>query len=87
MRQRVSPRYVQMLFEQEGTTFSQYVVGQRLVRAYRMLTSPLFADWSITSLAFDAGFGDLSYFNRAFRRCYGGTPSEIRADAIRRKDA
>jgi AraC-like DNA-binding protein len=87
MRQRVSPRYVQMLFEQEGITFSQYVIGQRLVRAYRMLTDPRFADRSITSLALDAGFGDVSYFNRAFRRCYGGTRSEIRADAIRRKDA
>jgi AraC-like DNA-binding protein len=87
MRQRVSPRYVQMLFEQEGITFSQYVIGQRLVRAYRMLTDPRFADRSITSLALDVGFGDLSYFNRAFRRRYGGTPSEIRADAIPRKDA
>jgi len=86
LRQRVSPRYVQMLFEQEGTTFSQYVIGQRLTRAYRMLTDPRFADRSITSVAFDAGFGDLSYFNRAFRRCYGGTPSEIRAEAARRAD-
>jgi len=86
MRQQVSPWYVQMLFEQEGTTFSQYVISQRLLRAHRMLTDPRFADRSITSLAFDAGFGDLSYFNRAFRRCYGGTPSEIRAAAIRRKD-
>src|SRR6516162_469107 len=83
-RQRVSPRYVQMLFEQEGTTFSQYVLGQRLVRAYRILTNPLFADRSITSVAFDAGFGDLSYFNRAFRRCYGATPSEVRIEARRR---
>jgi AraC-like DNA-binding protein len=24
------------------------------------------------------GFGDLSYFNRAFRRRYDATPSEIR---------
>ena len=87
MRQGVSPRYIQMLFEQEGTTFSQYVIGQRLARAHRILTDLRFADRSITSVAFDAGFGDLSYFNRAFRRCYGGTPSEIRADAIRRKDA
>jgi AraC-like DNA-binding protein len=86
-RQGVSSRYVQMLFEQEGTTFSQYVISQRLLRAHRMLTDSRFADRSITSLAFDAGFGDLSYFNRAFRRCYGGTPSEIRADAFRRKDA
>jgi AraC-like DNA-binding protein len=84
MRQRVSPRYVQMLFEQEGTTFSQYVISQRLVRTYRMLTNPLFADRSVTSVAFDAGFGDLSYFNRAFRRCYGATPSEVRGEAGRR---
>jgi AraC-like DNA-binding protein len=84
IRQGVSPRYVQMLFEQEGTTFSQYVIGQRLARAHRILTDPRFADQSITSVAFDAGFGDLSYFNRAFRRCYGGTPSEIRAEAGRR---
>jgi AraC-like DNA-binding protein len=87
MGQKVSPRYVQMLFEQEGTTFSQYVISQRLLRAHRILTDPRFADQSITSLAYDAGFGDLSYFNRAFRRRYGGTPSEIRAAAIRRKDA
>jgi AraC-like DNA-binding protein len=53
MRQQVSPRYVQMLFEQEGTTFSQYVIGQRLVRAHRMLTDPRFADRSITSVAFE----------------------------------
>jgi len=84
MRQRVSPRYVQMLFEQEGTTFSQYVIGERLVCAYRMLTNPLFADRSITSVAFDAGFGDLSYFSRAFRRCYGATPSEVRVEAGQR---
>jgi len=80
-RQGVSSRYVQMLFEQEGTTFSQYVTSQRLLRAHRMLTDPRFADRSITWLALHAGFGDLSYFNRAFRRCYGGTPSEVRADA------
>jgi AraC-like DNA-binding protein len=85
-RQRVSPRYVQMLFEQEGTTFSQYVISQRVARAYRMLTDPRFADRSITSVAFDAGFGDLSYFNRAFRRSYGGTPSEIRAEAAQRAE-
>lgn len=81
MRQGVSPRYVQILFEEQGTTFSQYVIGQRLARAYRLLTDPRFANRSITSVAFDVGFGDLTYFNRAFRRCYGGTPSEVRAGA------
>jgi AraC-like DNA-binding protein len=81
IRQGVSPRYVQILFEEEGTTFSQYVIGQRLARAYRLLTDARLANRSITSVAFDVGFGDLTYFNRAFRRCYGGTPSEVRAGA------
>ncbi|RUU46363.1 AraC family transcriptional regulator [Mesorhizobium sp. M6A.T.Ca.TU.002.02.2.1] len=36
------------------------------------------ADWTISSIAFEAGFGDLSYFHRAFRRLYGATPSDIR---------
>ena len=40
---------------------------------------PRFADRSITSVSFDAGFGDVSYFNRSFRRRFGATPSEIRA--------
>jgi AraC-like DNA-binding protein len=46
-----------------------------------MLTDPRFADRSIASVAFDARFGDVSYFNRSFRRRFGVTPSEIRAEA------
>jgi AraC-like DNA-binding protein len=41
-------------------------------------TDPAYADWTISAIAFDAGFGDLSYFNRAFRRHYGETPSAVR---------
>jgi AraC-like DNA-binding protein len=80
-RQRVTPRYVHKLFEDEGTTFTQFILRQRLDRAYRMLRDQRFAMHSITSIAFDAGFGDLSYFNRTFRRRYNATPSDIRNDA------
>jgi AraC-like DNA-binding protein len=78
-RHRVLPRYVQRLFESEGTTFTSYVLEQRLARAHRLLTDPRYADRKISTVAFDAGFGDLSYFNRAFRRRFGSTPSELRA--------
>jgi AraC-like DNA-binding protein len=78
-RQRISESYVRKLFESEGTSFSEWVLGERLIRAHRMLTDPRFAGHSITSVAFDAGFSDVSYFNRSFRRRFGATPSEIRA--------
>jgi AraC-like DNA-binding protein len=35
----------------------------------------------IAATAYDCGFGDVSYFNRMFRRSYGAAPSEIRAQA------
>jgi AraC-like DNA-binding protein len=77
--QGVSPRYIQKLFEQEGTTLSRFVLGQRLARVHRMLTDPRQADLTIAAIAYEAGFGDLSTFNREFRRHFGATPSDIRA--------
>ncbi len=77
----VTPRYVQMLFEAEGTTFSEFVRGRRLANAHRVLTDLRHADRSITDIAYGAGFGDLSHFNHAFRRLYGISPSDARAKA------
>ncbi len=79
----VTPRYVQMLFEAEGTTFSGFVREQRLARARRMLTDPRCADQTISAIAYSVGFGDLSHFNHAFRRRYGASPSEVRAEVRR----
>jgi AraC-like DNA-binding protein len=80
-RHRVTPRYVHKLFEAEGTTLSRYVLGRRLARVHRMLTDPRYAACAIGGVAYDAGFGDLSTFNREFRRRYGATPSDVRAGA------
>jgi AraC-like DNA-binding protein len=77
-RQSLSPRYVHMLLEAEGLTFSQFVLDQRLTRAYRMLKEPRLRLMTISTIAFSVGFGDLSYFNRSFRRRFGATPSELR---------
>jgi AraC-like DNA-binding protein len=84
-RQQVSDSYIRKLFRSEGTSFSQYVLTRRLVRARRMLTDRRWAGIGIASIAYDAGFGDLSYFNRAFKRCYGATPSEVR-DMVESED-
>src|SRR5207253_2132480 len=56
---------------------------QRLLSAWRMLTSPTHLHCTIGAIALEAGFSDLSYFNRSFRRRYGASPSEVRAGAAR----
>ena len=77
-RHRVTLRYLQKLFEADGASFSEFVLGSRLANAYRMLTNPLHSHRAISDIAYNVGFNDLSYFNRAFRRRYGSTPSEVR---------
>jgi AraC-like DNA-binding protein len=81
LRHGITPRYVSMLFDGDATTFSEFVLVQRLNRVYRMLTDPRFSDRTVSSLAFETGFGDLSYFNRSFRRLYGAAPSDVRANS------
>ena len=79
----ITPRYLQRLFEADGTTFSAFLLGQRLTRAYRMLCDPQFSDRPVGVIAYDVGFGDLSYFNRCFRRQYGVTPTGIKEAAAK----
>ena len=64
-----------------GTTFSEYVLEQRLALARRLLADPRQRREKIASVAFAAGFGDLSYFYRAFRRRYDELPTDVRARA------
>lgn len=81
LRHGVTPRYVQTLFQSEGRTFSSFVLDQRLARAHRLLSDPRYAHLTIGAVAFETGFGDLSYFHRTFRRLYGATPSDVRSNA------
>ncbi|MDY0872017.1 helix-turn-helix transcriptional regulator [Dongia rigui] len=77
-RHKVTPRYIQMLFADSGTTFTDFLRQQRLALAYRLLVDPAQATRNVADLAFAAGFNDLSHFNRVFRRRFGATPREIR---------
>jgi AraC-like DNA-binding protein len=81
LRHRCTARSVQRLFEQEGTTFTEYVLALRLARAHGLLSDASCRAEKISAVAFDCGFGDVSYFNRAFRRHYGSAPSDVRAQA------
>src|SRR3546814_20145541 len=70
----ISPRYVRRLFQEEGTNFSAYVLGQRLDRAHRLLLHPGATGRTVTAIAYACGLGDLSYFLLPFRRRFGLAP-------------
>jgi AraC-like DNA-binding protein len=74
----ISTRYLHKLFAAQGQTVSEYMRDRRLDRVHRDLQDPGQARRTITTLAMNAGFGDISGFNRAFRRRYGLTPRELR---------
>jgi AraC-like DNA-binding protein len=61
-----------------GATPHQYLVRSRLRHAARLLAIP---GRSITDIAFDVGFGDLSNFVRTFRRAAGVSPRRFRQAA------
>jgi AraC-like DNA-binding protein len=80
-RHGISSRYVRKLFEQEGTSFTSFVLNERLTRVRRMLRDPRYAHLTIAQLAHACGFNDISYFNRAFRRHFGVTPTDVRENS------
>lgn len=77
-RHGVSPGYVRAMFEQEGTSFTDYLLELRLQRALHCLRSPVHVARSITEIAYSLGFNNLSWFYRAFKRRFGFPPGEAR---------
>lgn len=61
-----------------GATPHQYLVRARLRRAARLLSDE---ELSITEVALEVGFGDLSNFVRTFRRAAGVSPLRFRRAA------
>jgi AraC-like DNA-binding protein len=82
----ITPRYLRLLLEATGRSFAEHVLEKRLERVWELLRDPRQQGRKISAIAFACGFGDLSYFNQAFRRRYGATPSDVRESA-RRQDS
>lgn len=75
----MSGRQAQRMFAESGTTFSEFVLEHRLLLARTLLLHANGRDRKISDIAQTAGFNDLSYFNRSFKRRFGETPSAIQA--------
>lgn len=74
----VSERMLQRHFQPLGETPRHRLLNRRLDLAKTRLANPRTArPTGIAAIAYDAGFNDLSYFYREFRKKYGVTPGAI----------
>ena len=86
----LSPRYLNSLFGEEGTSLMRYVWRRRLEHCARHLTDPRRAGERIAEIAFRWGFSDASHFSRAFRQQFGCAPGDFRrgpGDVVQLHDA
>ena len=81
----ISLRQLHLLFEPTGHSFSECLMLRRLQQCHAQLSDPTMLSRSITEIAFDAGFENLQTFYRAFRRSFGMTPGDLRAQALARR--
>jgi AraC-like DNA-binding protein len=75
-----SPRYLQRPLASSGTSFTAHVTELRLKHAFMLITAQDLSDVCICNIGLQAGFSDISHFNRLFRSRFGDTPKGIRAN-------
>ena len=78
----VSLRSLQRAFSDHDMTVTQAILSARLAYAQNLISNrqEFRHLTTISSIAFDAGFSDVSYFNRRFREAYGCAPSAFWRD-------
>ncbi|WP_156909335.1 helix-turn-helix domain-containing protein [Ottowia thiooxydans] len=72
----MSRRLVQQLLQGMNTSFTQFIIEQRLGSVESQLARAESA--SISQIAYSNGFNDISHFNYLFKRKFGVAPSEYR---------
>jgi AraC family transcriptional activator of tynA and feaB len=72
----ISVRYVQKLFTERGSTFTQFIYSLRLDHAARLLhrRALLGICQPLSEIAYACGFNDYSHFARKFRHRFGFSP-------------
>ncbi len=66
--------FLRVFREQVGTTPYQYILSCRVEQARKALLGPQ----TVSDIAYEYGFADLSHFNRRFKAVFGVTPTRYR---------
>ena len=73
----LSLRYLHDLFQDDGRTVREYLQGERLQAARRMLEQAVAGSTTITDVCMACGFSSPSVFSTAFRRAFGLAPRDV----------
>jgi len=77
----MNPNYFSTVFKQTlGISFSEYLVRLRISKAISLIHD---TDRPLIDIAMDCGFNTMSNFYRAYRKYYGGSPSDIRKNKLK----
>jgi AraC-like DNA-binding protein len=73
----LSLRYLHDLFRDDGRTVREYLQGERLLSARRMLERSTAGKATVTDICMACGFSNPSQFSTAFRRAFGVSPRDV----------
>jgi AraC family transcriptional regulator, positive regulator of tynA and feaB len=77
----ISVRHLHRLFAAKGCTVAEWIRERRLERCRSELSDPRNLDGKITDIALQWGFVDSAHFSHCFRKEFGISPRQFRADA------
>lgn len=78
----VSLRYLQLLFQDEGTSPAQWIRNERLAGCREDLGNPRMAHLTVAHIGERWGLHGASHFSKLFRQRYGITPREWRQRSL-----
>jgi len=80
---RISLSYLYSLFNDNDTTVGQFVQAKRLQRAYEILVADPNGRRTVSEVAYEVGFKNVSHFSRSFSRHFRIAPRDARQAVIR----
>jgi AraC-like DNA-binding protein len=75
---RISLSYLYSLFNDDDTTVGQFVQVKRLQRAYEILVGDPRGHRTVSEIAYEVGFKNVSHFSRTFSRHFRIPPRDVR---------
>jgi AraC-like DNA-binding protein len=77
----ISVRQLHLLFEPTGSSFTRYVLGQRLLKCRDAIAAATGTGRSVADIAFGWGFNSMATFYRAFASEFSTVPASLRPAA------